>query len=555
MVQQDLILTRGYKPTPLTDPTDPPQFGQTTELVKDAVTEILRAKFKFPQLSPERKAESPTVRKYAFGYAPNTDPYPTYQQLAQEFPDFAVKYPEVGVTAESVSTAPVGWRRQLETTWPAPVLLTTVGPWAFADAVAQVSTVQIDAVTVGAGYTLYLDAQPSTTYVAESGDTPGDVIRALRMGLQDTGSVTLEYDQWGLLTLTGPLGQAFEVGIDAPVDDATVTTLVEAGDAGAYSWLDVEIGEAIGGTADGVTYTTYRVPFDPVVDPTAVTAAELAACFRQSTNRKLLGFAATSEPGALVLIATPGVRTVEVLSSSSQGTAETLGLARSGTGTSGDTCSAPGTPILTIVISGAAFSELDVGDNLQLGAVEVRVLSFVSADSVTVEAPNMLAEQIPEDLDGVLWFIGLRADRRDNMPVSRYVQGPSQVQVQVQVWTESPTTRTELCDSIDAWMSFFMEERFFTYADRSVNMDPIEAASIPESWTIHLEGSVERGPEPSQPLSGDEKKMPHLGTVTFTVICFQYLNRYVSDPNDTTLPWTITSIQSRDIIDPSQPAQ
>lgn len=538
-MERDLIETRGFQPTPLTDADDPPRFGQLLELIKDALTETLRLKFKFPSLTPERLAEAPSARKYAFGYAPGTDPYETAQQLAQEFPDFFSKLPQVTVNVQSANTSRLSIGRPiLETVWPAPVLETSAGPWAFTDPTPQVTTAIVVTAVVGGVYTLTVSGGASV-YTAIAGDTTTDIVRGLRLGLAAFGDagVNVEYER-DTLVLTGRSGEPFTVALDAPAASTILTTTPGGGDLTA-SYIDLRVETAVGGVAGDPVVAVYRVAIDPVADPTAVDADELAQCVTQSCAGAVRAVPATNLAGAAVLLVNPNVRAVEVLSTSTTAAAVALGLARAGTGAITDSVAGVG-PVYTVTLAGAAFTAADVNDYLTLDGARHLVTNFVSASVVEVTETDGLAPPAVGPLSGVPWFLGLRGDRLESTPVRRFAYGPSIAQMSIDIWAESSTERTELADAVAAWIAFFAEDQHFLFGDRATQLDPIGAASIPESWTADLDGEVQRGTEGNFQFGDDAKQQVYTGTVAFPLRAYMYINRLATVPDgpDAGQPWT-----------------
>lgn len=541
---RDQLELRAHRPTTPVDLNDPSRFGQFIETTKDAFVEELRLFFGAQQQA-ERLQEAPTIEKYAFSFT-GSDALETTMQIVQEFIDEPERLPHVAVLAASGKSRrlTVGRPFIAHTQAPPRVVTTNQEPYALAEAQPQISTVTVDAVAVQT-YTITLNSV-DFDYTADGSETVEVIAERLRSALVNNGAnaIVVVTISGNVITLTGvDDGVAFTLGVNANLTDATPQA------AGAASTTDQIVFRTTPNKAGDPVITT--IPFRPGDFPTAtpITAATAAEIARIFNNRALYARARVIDQGG-----TPGLQfenggprggapniphnEIEILPESSANLVSALGLANTGSAAVGDTIAAPapGSSTATLTIAGATFTAADVGRFVTIaGATSAanngRFLVTAVPGATQVEFTN--ADAVSEAFETGTYFIGFRDDTRNpaRPKMNRY-HGAWDLRVHIEVITEDPNARRELLDLVMSFLSFYAEDRFFTFYGRSVFEEGlVDADGQPlleeEHYQISVHSDVTDGGDSDIPRPDDNKDKIFVSRVEAPVTTFWYIDRPV----------------------------
>lgn len=465
---------RRFQATVPPDLDDPPRFAQPVETIKDAFVTYLRRAFEAAQLNDVRRAEAPTVEKYAFGSsaAPGYDPYETYTSIFQEFPDVLERLPHIAVTSAGVTDRPrnIG-SFVVSSVQDQPRVETGAGPFAFAEVRAQVVVVTVASVpAVGDPVELDLDGN-AFFYTTEAGDDERALLEGLRRALVDAG-VALDYrlevsvvSGVPRLTLTARDPSASPTVTGSA--DLTVTVSVTSGGGSAVE--KVVFRTEPGPMAEAVLTPVYLAGTF-FADPTAATAAELATAINTYARGRIYAFPTADDAVRVSTEETPNAIEVDV--TSDPGPVAALALAETGTAAPGDGFSGFA-PDMTFTVAGAAFTAALVGRYLVVqGSAQNDgrwlVTSVPSATELVVENEDGQPETVGIG-ESWSWFIGLRDSWLNpaRPPMLRYEHAGT-AQVVIDILAESPNVRRELADLVWSFLTFFSEETHRTLHGRGV---------------------------------------------------------------------------------------
>lgn len=148
-------------------------------------------------------------------------------------------------------------------------------------------------------------------------------------------------------------------------------------------------------------------------------------------------------------------------------------------------------------------------------------------DTVTVNYRRALAEApVPPATQVGTWFIGLRDDHKNPLrpPMMRYFYA-SDLTVQISILANDEIVRKELHDLLNAYLSFFLEERFFTFNGRS-DVETGSPDPLPnESYQITIRQPVRHSGESEVARPGDLNDRVYIGTHSVDVTTSWYVDR------------------------------
>lgn len=543
MVERDVFERRDYAPTVPDDPLDPPQFGQPLETVKDAMVLELRTFFNQPRLNVlevERRREIPTVRKYAVGFGPDTDPYETVQQIVQDFADIGEKLPHVAVTAVQ------GTNNRLTAGQPfighvqrPPRLDTGVEPFALGGSAAESWRVLVTAATPGVQLDVVLFGQ-SFPYVVQASDTTQDAARGLYDALRPAVEFFAISRAGSALTIAlREVNTPFTPLVSA---DLTAAQLQAAGTAGTDQLVFRTTPER---TPDVVVEET--ITFDPLRFPTAnpasaARAVDVARVFNeQAKNARAVVF--DTGAGSQVRFQTGGklggARTpneIEVLETTTDNLLAIFGFGARGTGGAGSTIAgSPPDTSMTLTTTGigtAAAAAVQAGvvayvvlDNVGSNNGRFRVLSVVGPDAITYDNQDGVAASFT----GGTWFVGHRDDWKNlARPMMNRRHESFKLTVSLSVLAESPTEREELQDLVLTQFAYYLEQKYFTLLGRGV----FDERFPDEHYQISIAQEVAPAGQATVARAGpDPKNSIYEARISVPVTLFMYQDRAVLVPS------------------------
>jgi hypothetical protein len=150
-------------------------------------------------------------------------------------------------------------------------------------------------------------------------------------------------------------------------------------------------------------------------------------------------------------------------------------------------------------------------------------------DSVLVEYRNAIAEvPIPPSTNIGTWFVGARDDQFNpaRPPMMRYMYA-SDLSVQLSILANDELVRKELHDILNAFLSFFLEDRFFTFNGRTdVPENPLDPSyRRNESYQITIRQPVRHSGESEVQRPGDLNDRVYVGMHTVDVTTSWYIDR------------------------------
>jgi hypothetical protein len=538
MVERDDLENRGYAPTIPTDLDDPPQFGQPSETVKDAFVEELRQFLDHP-LTSARRGEIPTVRKYAVGYGPGTDPYETTAKIVEDWADEDEALPHLAVTAftGTARRMTVGQPFIDHVQLPPRIRATNAEPYALTASVFQVDDVVVNSAVVGQLYYIDLNGQ-GYEYTAQLGDTTQDIAQGLWAQLKNAQFAVKASVSGSTLTLTAvEVGVAFTVGVAANM--STVSVTAAAGPDGPDELHYRTTPDRINPATSIVRFHTDRFPTSN--PPTAARAEDVARIFNEQS---LYARARVVDIGG-----TPGVQfetggklgggrtpnEIEVLSTSSANLVAALGIGDSGTAAIGDAVS--GTPPDTYMmasIAGAGFTAAMEGRYFVLAGMPTAanngrflIRTVVDPNTLLYENPYGVAEALASPTYAATWFVGFRDDSTNpDRPVMNRRHMRWEGTINISVLAEDPNERTELADILLARFSYFLEEKYFELFGRGV----FDEDYLEESWQVSIASEIQYAGTSDAPRPDDPKDRIYEGRLAVPCTLIMYQDRSVLVP-------------------------
>jgi hypothetical protein len=534
---RDPIDLRRYRATVPDDLNDPPRFSQMIETVKDAFQREIERFLETTGFTNERREELPTVRKYAVGFGPGTDPYETLAQITEEFPDILEALPHVAITAISGQHKRMTIGRPIIAQVQEPPRIEAVAePYALADSTPEVWTVVVDTLVVGFTYLLGINGQ-ITTYTAVLGDTTKTVALALVTQLQpclgDLFGIILNGSTVTLRSLNG--AQAFVPDVSANMTAAQISA---AGGAEEPDRLHLRVAPK---TETGQVPEEIEIVFSPVRFPTgapvsAALAVDVGRVVREQSRNKVdaVVIDVGGTPGLRFLPIAPTPNEIEVLASSSENAVTVFGLGSFGTPALGDSITAneDGTAVLTI--AAAPFTPAMASDKRFLtiegatSGTNSGRFAITAATATTLTYTNPAAAS--EAYEAGRWFVGLRDDWRNPLrpPMNRYHICWT-VSVTIGIYTESPTTRRELQDLIMGHLTFFLEEQFFAFLGRSVDNLADDPELAKEDYQISLHQEASNAGETDFPRPDDQKNRVYEARIQQPTTIWWHVDRTPED--------------------------
>lgn len=531
---RDQLELRRHAPTDPDDVLDPPRFGQLLETAKDAFVLDLRNFFRVNGFTTERRQEAPTVEKYAIGFGAGLDPYETFVQITQEFPDILERLPHVAVTAASGSNNRMTAGRPVmaATQSPPRVQTTLPGPYALAAAAAQTNDLTVAAPPPGT-YDVTIDGL--TTSVLVPAGTGADVLRAIAAAL--SSSVGELYRMTLLPSATFPtslrlarraIGEPFVLSVSVNLTSTLVTAASAAAEPDRIVYRT---------TPDRRNVVESQVIFAPgrfsTAAPVTAALAEDVARVWNEQSRFTLASVQPVGVGSGVRFATGGPagggmtpNEIEVLASSSRNAVAVLGLGNFGDAAPGDTI-AGDAPHMTLNVVGAGFTAAMVGRYVTLtgdNAGRHLVESVTSPTQLGFYNEDGVAEALSAANE---WFIGFRDDWHNiARPVQNRYHMSAKLQVQIDVMCEAPNTRREVMDLVWSYFTFFMEQKFFTIYGRGI----FDEAYPDENYQISIGQEVSAGSEGDATRGDDLKNRIYLQRITVPITITHMLDRQVLVP-------------------------
>jgi len=536
----DPILTRRYVTLTPDDPNDPPRFGQPTETVKDALLLTTRSFLQQENALPGlRTEEIPTFRKYAIGYGPGTNPYETFSNIVQEYPDVMERLPHVAILGATGENNPINiGRPMVSPTWYAPRITGTApGPYVFANPQQATWTITVTSAAPGV-YSYDLVSGVTVSYTAGVGDTVYTIAAGLRSATLATANLILDVTVSGAVVTLRWLeyGVAFTLTSVSAGLTAVQTVTPPVGVAGpnilSYQtepWLPGSTPETV---QSQVIFAPARFATGSIG---AASAAEVVRIINEQA-RYAMGQAVTVGAGTGVRLyaggklgGRGGPNSIEILDNGSD-IGGTLGLAIIETGAAGDAITGTA-PTMTLTVAGADFTG-STGRYVTLTgcptlANDGRYLITGVPTAESVEYTN--AAGVAESLEDVRVFVGYRDDSSNTARLvqNRFVHS-MRMTVTFSIYTESANTRTELVDLILTQWQFWLEQQFFTILGRGVQ----DETYANEQYVIVVHSEVTNAGDNDFPRpNGDGKDRIYEGRISVPVTLWWYLDRQVEVPS------------------------
>lgn len=291
---------------------------------------------------------------------------------------------------------------------------------------------------------------------------------------------------------------------------------------------------------ENITFTADRFPTaNPI---TSALAVDVARVINESSEHFTADVVNQSGSNYVVLYAGGpndtkiGATPLEIEVASGSVVADTvLGFGRRGSATTiGGT-----KPNLTLTATAGTWSSADIDRYVYIGTSNnpyfnngrFRITNFSTGggtDTITFTSKY----GIPENPTTATWFIGLRDDYMNpaRPPKHRYAMA-GDVNVQIDVYTEDPNTRTEIVDLVQSFFGFFLEEKFFTFMGRtgfSGQTAPNEFYQVVINPPMNLAGETE------VPRPNDATNKVHCNSFALSTTISMYIDREVYFPGTTT---------------------
>ena len=514
MPARDPLELRRHSATVPTDLNDPPRFSQMVETTKDAIVYELRTFLDQAGFTTERRAELPTVEKYAIGFGSGLDPYQTFVKIVEMMPDVTERLPHIAITTAAGRNRRYTAGRPFiaHTQAPPRVVGTVAGPYALSDPTAQITTISVGAPPPDT-YDLIIEGEPFSVAVTSGtiADAAAQIAAALRassVGLLfrvsatdgPTASVVLEHRSGGT-----PFAVTTSANLTATVTQA----------AGAASSADMLVFRTLPGGRGSPLVSTILFPPARFATTEPLSAVPADAICRVFNEQALYAYAraVTVGAGTGIQIETGGKlanRTpneIEILSSSTPSLVAALGLADAGVAGAGASVAGVA-PTMTVTVSGTPFTAAMVGRYFVLSGSPSNdgrfLITAVSApNAIVVVNPSGVAEALPAD---ATWFIGYRDDSRNPArPVMNRYHAAAELSITIDVFAESPNERTELFDLLFGEFIFFLELKMFTLYGRGI----FDEAYPDEHYQISIHQEVNDGGELDFPRGEDVKNRMH----------------------------------------------
>lgn len=534
MVERDELERRAFAPTAPTDTNDPARFAQVTETVKDAIVLELRRFFAQTTLNTTdaaRRREIPTVRKYAVGYGPGTDPYETTQQILNDWADLKERLPHAAVTAVQGRNNRLTFGQPFigHVQMPPRVNAGADGTYALGATAYESWSVLVTSAVTGTRLAVTLNGA-DFAYVVQLGDTTQTAADGLRQALR-AAEPLFSFERTGstILITAGEANTAFTPAVTAGL---TATQVDAAGVAETDSLSFRTLPDHRNATEETVYFRPERF-----VDPTAATADDIARVFNEQA-RYARAIVVNGRPRFLSGGKCGGRTTpneIEILPESTDNVLDELVLGTRGvdgalTGTPPDTdmtlsSTGVGTAALAVINGGVdAYVHL-AGDALAEGNIgRFKVVSAPTADSIVFENEDGVAQSFAD----CEWFIGLRDDWTNRArPVMNRRHLSFTFSVTVTVLAESPNEREELHDLILAQFAYFLEQQHFELLGRGW----FDETFSEELWSISIAQDITTAGFGQTQRPGDQKGFVHDGRITIPLTFFDYQDRAVLVPS------------------------
>ena len=542
MPARDPLELRRYQPTVPDDLKDPPRLAQLVETCKDALVLELRSFFSDPKTWPEKRSELPVVEKYAVGFGTGLDPYQTFVQIYEEFPDVTERMPHIAVTtAAGTKSRLVAGRPFVGHTQAPPRVVTGLAePYNLSNPVPQVSVITLASLVVVAGttYAVTLDGL-TVSYVSVAGDDANAVLRGLGAALLNAAGLVYMVSvvpgvSGGVLVQARTAGTPFSLTVASAVQVALVQAAGNAAEADKLVFRTTPNGSSP--VVSVVSFVPSR--FASSEPLSAVPALALARVFNEQS---LYAFAHTVPVGVGtgVQFETGGrmgfhlPNEIEVLASSTPSLVAALGLGVAGVGAGSDAFTGLA-PSLTVTLASGAFNSGMVGRYFTCSGATTAansgrflILSVPSSTSLVLENPAGRAEAVPAS--GFAWFIGARDDSTNPLrpAMNRYMVSAN-LQITIDVLAESPNVRREVLDLLLTEFMFYLELKFFTLYGRGT----FDEDNYPdEHYQVIIHQEVQDGGEADIPRGEDQKDRIHSARVIVPCTITWYADRPVLVPS------------------------
>lgn len=534
MVERDPLERRNYAPTIPSDLEDPPQFGQVVETTKDAIVLELREFFDQPKLNTqdvERRREVPTVRKYAVGFAPGTDPYETTQQIVQDHADVGESLPHVAVTAVQGTNnrLTAGQPIIAHVQHPPRVQTTLAEPYALGASATEKWDLVVSAAVVGFRYVATLNGQ-DYEITGQPGEDEAAIARRLRDALRATEPLVRLSQRGETITVTASeVNTPFTLTVSA---NLTAAQLIAAGIAATDSLTYRTLDDARQVVTETVTFYPSRFPL--AAPASAALAVDVARVFNEQAQH---AWAEVIDVGG-----SPGVRfrtrgrtpdEIEILPETSANLRTALGLGSSGSDITISGTSSPFTVTATgLGTATTASVEAGVSAYVHLTGMPTtrndgrfQVATIVDADTITIHNPAARAETAP----AAAWFVGARDDYRNPArPVMTRRHLSFRLTVSISALSESPNTRNELHDLVLSQFAYYLELKHFQLYGRGT----FEPETYPdEHWQISIGQDIAPSGQAKVERGGDPKDAIYEGRISLPVTLFMYQDRSVLVPS------------------------
>lgn len=518
MVETERFADRRHKATRLDDLEDPPRFGQVIETVKDAFVHELREFFDQPRVNtqdPKDRNELPTVRKYAVGYAPGTDPYETTAQILNDHADVNEKLPHVAVTAvEGRNNRLTAGRPFIAQVQSPPRVESVIGPFALGSSkratwIATLTTPIADEVNLVVNDAVY-------RYTPAPGESAAQVLRGVRTALSDLWDVVLVSEAQGALVIESNVANDASLQITSD-RGFTVTQTVTAGST------PTDVLVFLVEDDDGQHEVQARLSEVSFADPGAATAAEVAAAVQRADPR--LSARATADGRVRVA----AQRRIELLERSTPNALQALGWSSRGTGG---------------VLADGGFEAAGVGAAVLQRTPGTGVTAYLTLDGARYAVVRETDDRVrfegeaPATATGD-WFAGA-ADSfyNDARPPKNRRHIGFTLQVTLSILAEDPNTRDELRDLVTTQFAYQLELKHFELIGRGT-LDPDVYPD--EHWQISIAQDIASTGESRAERQGDMKGPVFESRVSVPVTLFWYQDREVRIPSGPRAgePWVI----------------
>lgn len=499
---RDPIEQRGYTPVVPDDLNDPARYGQSVETTKDAFVLELRKFFRTTQFTTAKRVELVNVEKYAIGFGTGLDPYATYVQIVQDFPDILERLPHIAVTAASGTNRRMGVGRPViaATQLQPRVESANEGPYALANATTQ----RTDLTASGPGpYSVLI----SGTFFSEA--TFAELAATLNTELDLIIRVLFENQT---IILEGRIvGEAFTVANagNVAVNVVRAASAVTGPDEVHYRTTEYRGAEP---REHVVRFNANRFPNQA---PDLATAADVARVW----NEQALYSTAKTTPigngiGLRLLAGGRAGRAseIEILPATTDNALAVLGLGARGSLAGGSVTASAFDVQWTLTVPGAGFVAAMEGRYIWLeGANAGRhlIVAVASADEIVFESEDGQPEA---GMSGT-WFVGFRDDDTNpDRPIMNRYHEAAQFNISIDIYAESPNVRRELSDLVWGYFASFAEMQHFNIMGRGIfdEQYPDEIYQIVIHQEVATQADVElaRGQDQKGKIQGARLSIP-----------------------------------------------